>query len=195
MRTSIRAQRDRLAVEDQRLRARAAHRGDDFRHARRDVVQVARIDAHLVRGLVHLDARAIELPLDQRSAERGKRSLHVLGRLGKHRQHRLHHAHRELRERRGAAAERSCGDRRDGAGEGDRTAHLSRRQLRCGGDGFHHDSFERTLAQLTDDQPHQKILLVCRGSLEQLAQERSAPLGGAFTLHALELLESRVDIA
>jgi hypothetical protein len=68
-RRRVGAKRDRLAVEYQRLRAASAHQLDDLRHPRAHVVEVARVDAHLVARLVNLHARAVELPLERGGAQ------------------------------------------------------------------------------------------------------------------------------
>ena len=47
---------------------RAAHQLHDLRDRRADLVQAAGIDAHGVARLVHLDARAVHLPLERRLA-------------------------------------------------------------------------------------------------------------------------------
>ena len=62
-------QRDRFAVEDQLARAHRAQRVDDLRRRCRDVVAVAREDAHVVTCLVHLHARAVDFPLERRGAQ------------------------------------------------------------------------------------------------------------------------------
>ena len=70
LRRAIGLERNRLAVENQ-LRHRArAHGGDDLGRRGGHVVAIAREYPHVVAGLVHLDARAVELPLEGRRAER-----------------------------------------------------------------------------------------------------------------------------
>ena len=64
------AERDRLAVEDERARpGRARDRLDDLRDPVGDVGEVAREHADVVAEPVDLDARAVELPLDRRGAD------------------------------------------------------------------------------------------------------------------------------
>ena len=60
------AQRDRLAVENERSCARVRECRNDFRRSRGDVIAGARIDADFIVALVHLDARTIELPFQRR---------------------------------------------------------------------------------------------------------------------------------
>ena len=68
-----------------RVRRQPAHRFDDFRNGRADLVQSARVNAHLVRRLVHLDARPVHFPLERRLAlELEERLAHVGGGLREH---------------------------------------------------------------------------------------------------------------
>src|SRR4029077_9319989 len=61
-------ERDRLAVDDQRVRGKAASELDDLRQCRAHLVQPAREDAHLLRTFVHLYAGSVHLPLECRLA-------------------------------------------------------------------------------------------------------------------------------
>jgi hypothetical protein len=167
LRCAARAEHDRLAVDDQLARCERTHRIDQLRHGRGHVVEVARVDAHLVAGLVHLHARAVELPFERGRAERGERRSHVVGRRGQHRLHRLQQADREAGEPGRAVAERRCGDSLEPARDHRGAAHLGGRQRARGGDRVEHHAFERALAQLADDQAHEEVALGGVGAREQ----------------------------
>ena len=98
-----------FAVEHERSGIERARDLDDFRHARRDVVEVPREHAHLVTVAVHLDSSAVELPFDRRAPDRRQR-IGDRGRArGEHRLDGTQHlqAHRE--ERGFATRERTMG--------------------------------------------------------------------------------------
>src|SRR5215213_8728266 len=77
-----------LAVEHGPLYGEAPHGRDDPGQDVRDLVEVARVDANLVRSPVDLDAHAVELPLDGGAREAGHGVRHGLGGGGEHRQDR-----------------------------------------------------------------------------------------------------------
>ena len=89
-------QRDRLAVEDQVSDTPTApQRLDDLRHRRRHVVAAARVDTRTSSpDLVHLDARAVDLPFDRGGAERVQGCDDIVGWLREHRRDRLHRPQR-----------------------------------------------------------------------------------------------------
>ena len=64
--TAVGSQGDDLTVQNELAGRQGARDLDHLRHGCRDVAQVARVDAHLVARLVHLNARAIELVLERR---------------------------------------------------------------------------------------------------------------------------------
>ena len=70
--TPVRAERDRLAVEDDRTNVEPPHGGCDLGYAIGDVCEVAREEAHLAARPVRLDAGAVELPLDRPRARAGR---------------------------------------------------------------------------------------------------------------------------
>ena len=97
-RPPVRAQRERLALDDglaHRERARPLHH---LGHARRHVLQLPGEDAHLVPRPVDLQPRAVQLVLEGRLAESLERLLGVAGRARQHRRHRREEAQRETAE-------------------------------------------------------------------------------------------------
>ena len=72
--------------------------------------------------------------------------------------------------------------------------HFGRGQSGSRGDRLQHHAFERALAQFTDDQAQQEVLLLGRGLFEQLVQLGLAGRGGALALDRLQALESVIDI-
>ena len=79
---------ERLAVQHGLPDRKAPHRLGDAGQRVRDLVQVPRVDAHLVVAAVGLDADAVELPLDQRKLVARHGVAHALGRGGEHREDR-----------------------------------------------------------------------------------------------------------
>ena len=188
-------ERDRLAVEDQLARRQRPHRLDDLRHRGGDVVQVAGEDAHLVAGLVDLDARAVELPLERGGAERGERVAR----------------RRPPASRASAAPAAAAGSRTARARPRLRSAPparprasppaniaarrtVGRGQLRRLRDRVEHHAFERALPQLADDQPREEVLLVgaARGRRARRAA-RARAAAEPLPLVRAQALERRVD--
>src|SRR5207302_50519 len=62
MRPTRGIERDRLTIEHQRPAGERTRHGDDLRQGAGDIVQRARIDAHLIGPLVYLHARPVHLP-------------------------------------------------------------------------------------------------------------------------------------
>ena len=85
IRPAVGPQGDHLPVEDHRLDGQREDRGDDLRHAVGDVGEAPRERAHLAAETVHLQPRAVELPLRRRRAGAVDRGRDVLGRLREHR--------------------------------------------------------------------------------------------------------------
>ena len=92
---------------------------------RGDVVEVARVHAHVVSRLVHLHARAVELPFERRSAERAERVVEVARRLREHGLHRPVQLDREARQPRRAFGQRRACDRAKVAREHRGAAHVA----------------------------------------------------------------------
>ena len=80
-------QRDRLTVEHDRVDRKGESHLDHLRHAIGDVGEAPRERAHVPSEPVHLQASAVELPLDGRGSKSLEGTLEVVGRL---REHRLH---------------------------------------------------------------------------------------------------------
>ena len=109
----------------------AAQRLDDLGHGGGHVAQRAREHADVVAGLVHLNARAIELPLERGVADAAERILDVVGRIGEHRLHRPHQLHAEARQTGVALDEGGVGDLRQLAGHHRGAPDQRRRQARA----------------------------------------------------------------
>ena len=77
MRPPVRTKRDDLAVENQLAGRQRADELDDFRHRVGDVTQGPREHADLVAGLVHLNARAIQLVLQRGVVQTVERRVDV----------------------------------------------------------------------------------------------------------------------
>ena len=145
-----------------------------------------------------LNARAIELVLERRFAELGERFVDGFRRVGEHRLERLKQLQREVRERvrfRGAAAERSGGDRGQRAGQHRRAPDACRGQARRARDGFEQHAFERALAKLAEQQPDEEVLLLARGACEQIAQNRGPRRRRSRAGGGGETRERGIDVA
>ena len=124
------AQRDRLAVEHDRIDRQRQRRRDHLRHARGDVVERAREDADLVAAPVDLDAHAVELELDRRRADPLQRGVEVVARRGEHRLHRPQQLERDRPQPRRALGERDRGDGPEVAAQHQRPLDVGLRQRR-----------------------------------------------------------------
>ena len=144
---------------------------------------------------VHLDAHAVELPLDGRRIDQPKRGLERLRRL---REHRLHGAADSQLER-GRARRRppSARPRRPPAGRRRASPRVAPRtgvDLGGRGDRVRDDAGERSLAQLAPCQHREEALLVRGGAREQ-GHELLAPHGGgAGAARGLDACERPVDV-
>ena len=113
VRRPVVAERDRLSVEDRRVDRKAEHDLDHLWHAVRHVGEAPRERSHVATASMHLQAGAVELPLDRRRTEAFECALEVVRRLREHRLDRAQdlerepgqrpaHRHRgQLRQRRG----------------------------------------------------------------------------------------------
>ena len=167
-RRSVALKRQHLAVEDD-LACRQRHdRLDDLRHGGCHIPERAREHAHFVTGLVHLDARAIELQLEGGLPNASSASATLSA---------------------GDASIGSTGrnswiaylDNADDAFDKGRAGHLAkipahhrrltngRRRCACGfGHRFGEYAFLRALAQLARQQAREKILLGLGRAAEQI---------------------------
>ena len=90
MRSAVGSKGDHFAVEDRFACGELSDRRHDFRHRRRDVAQVTCEHADVIAALVHLNARAVQLPLERHvTAKLIECLVHVIGRLRQHRLDRL----------------------------------------------------------------------------------------------------------
>ena len=94
-----------------------AHRVGDPRQRAGDLVQVARVDAHLVAAAVDLDPDPVELPLDRCAVEARHRLLDALRRRGEHRQDRPEDLEADARRPCSPVGHRDLGGPRQVAGE------------------------------------------------------------------------------
>src|SRR5689334_8120506 len=76
-RPPVRRQRDHFAVENYLATAQLLHGCDDFRNGIGDLVEASRVDRDLVVAPIHLNPRAIELPLDRERSTLAERLFDV----------------------------------------------------------------------------------------------------------------------
>ena len=157
MGTFVFAESDRLTVEHQRARRERAHRGDDFGEAVGDLVEVAGVHPHFVVPPVHLDPRAVELPLDRRGSGGFERGRDVLGGGREHGLDRPQQLEAHGRERVDTVRECEAGSDAQVTAEHrgpphDRERHVGRARDRIG-----HHPFERALAQLAEEEASEEV--------------------------------------
>ena len=184
---------DGLAVEDQRLRARALDSGYDLGSGGRHVVAGARIDAHVLSAFVCLHAGAVELPLERRHGNACHRVGDVIGRLRQHRGEWLKERDRVAAQTGRAVGQCARCHGGNSAGDHRRPAHCLRGHASSRGDSFDHEPVERTLAQLAQQQARQKFPFARHGSCEKRAQEAAAFGDRTATAGSSDLFERRVD--
>ena len=97
-RSPVGRESDHLAVEHGRVEREPPRRRHDLRNAVGDVGEAAREGTHLVSRAVHLEPRAVELPLDPRRPGARERLRDVCRRLGQHRPDRAQHLEPEAAE-------------------------------------------------------------------------------------------------
>jgi hypothetical protein len=148
MRAPVRLERDDLAVEHRRLERQRLHRVDDLGDAVADVRQAARERADLVAEAVHLEAGAVELPLDSGRARAVDRLRCALRRLREHRLERPEDLEPEAGKAVGTVRERRLRDGVEIAGEHKRTADVRRGYQSGVRHRLDHHAFERALAEL-----------------------------------------------
>ena len=174
---AVRAQRQRLAVQDQRPHRQASGHFDQLGYAAGDVVQAARKDADIGAEDVDLHPRTVELPFDRRGRGAPQGFGDALGRLGEHRLERLANLQSKRAQASGAVAQASLGHRAEIAPNHDRAAYIGKRNAHRARQRVLHHAFECALAELTHDQPPEKCLLFgCR------ACEQAHQVAAAFSL-------------
>jgi hypothetical protein len=104
-------QRDGLAVQDCRQGGEGERGLDQFGNAVGDVVQAARENPDILARAVHLDARAIQLPLDCRRRHARQGGFDAGSRLSQHGLQRLAQAQGKLAQAGWSVAQRRLGDR------------------------------------------------------------------------------------
>ena len=185
VRTAVPAERDHLAVQDDGCQRQSANRLDDLGDALGDVGEAARVGADLVVAAVHLEARAVELPLDhgRRDALEGFR--HAGSRLGEHRLDGTEELEPEACQAGRALGQRDLRHPLQAACEHRRAANLRGRHACRLRDRLDHDALERALAELAVDDPAKEPLLRLRCAPEELVELllahalRSGPRGRA----------------
>ena len=188
-------ERDRFAVENEIPVPRGANRRNDFRRGRGDFVPGARVEPHLVSALVDLQARSIELPLEGRCGDLRQRLGDVVRRLSEHRCERLEQRDRKAGKPFGSFGERAAGDCGNAAADHRRPAHRRGGHAGCRGDGFDHQSFERSLTELAEQKPGKKFPLSRRRPPKERGELRRAFGGRAGSAGAGDALERRIDLA
>ena len=176
---------ERLTVEHRLAQLEPAHRVDDSRQRGGRVVEVARVDAHLVAATVDLDPDPVELPLDRRALE----ALHGLGDAagggGEHREDRPEDLEADLAQALLTAREREPGGRREITREHQRAARQRPRDAGRLRDRVDHEPGEGALAELAGEEPLDEIRLRLRRAAEQVGEIFPAPHGRAGARHAL----------
>ena len=163
-RGSVRAQGDRLAVQDDLARREIPHRLDDLRQRSRDVVQAPGEDPDVVAGLVQLDPRSVQLRLERGSLQVAQGLVHVLGGLGQHRLNRAKQADSQRSQRLCSAGEGRSRHLAGVVGQHHGPAHP---RLGDGSGGRHrieHHAGLRPLPQLAEDEPPEERLLGLRSA-------------------------------
>ena len=171
-----------------------SHGLDDLRHALSDRIERAREDGDVVAVAVHLDAHAVELPLDRGRLDLLQRRLQRRRGLGEHRLHRTPDLQVEAAEPCGALRQRGLGDGGQVAREHRRPAHGGRLDPGGGRDGVGDDAGERALAQLAAGQHREEALLVGRGAREQPRELLPAHRAGAGPRGRLDARERAIDL-
>src|SRR2546426_9952449 len=114
---------------------------------------------------------ALPILLERRLAELGEGIEHIVGGLGEHRLDRAEQLDAIARETLGALGERDISHRPEVPRKHRGAAHEVRVEPRGAGHGFGDEPLERPLAQLTDHEPEEKLLLLRCRAREQLAQQ------------------------
>ena len=192
-RPTVRAERDRLALDHDLAHGQPSRPLHHLGHARGDVLQVACEDPHLVARPVHLQPHAVHLVLEGRLAEPIERLLRVVGRVREHRRDRREELQRESREPGAAFVDRRARDRADFGGEHRRRAHLGGRKRCRLRDRLEHQAVERALAHLAGQQREQELAARRVRALEHRAQSARAPLGRSLPFQRRDLAEGSVE--
>ena len=112
---------------------------------------------------MNLHARTVQLPLDRCIWNAGQSICNVVGGLREHRRKRLKQCDRKCFQTLMALRQRWAGDRRDATSDHRCATNIWRGKIRCVRDGFDHQAFQRSLPQLSEQQPHEERLLAFGG--------------------------------
>ena len=123
---------------------------------------------------MHLDARPVELPLNERLAELLDRGLDRLDARGKHGFQRSQQPQPDLAQALLAGAKRDLGGLTQVARQHEGATQKRCRDAGAPGDGVGHDPLERALAELADQQAAQKQLLFLGRPRQERAQRVTA---------------------
>jgi hypothetical protein len=146
------AEDDRFAVGDHASRRQRARRRDELGRERRDVVEPARIQPHVIAVFVDLDAKPVELELERGlAAQARKGSFGIVGGLREHRHHRPEQREPEATDFGGTAVERGRRDLAEIAGEHVRAAHDLGVEVGRLRDRLDDHAVERAVAHLADE--------------------------------------------
>ena len=169
MRPAFGVEGDGFAIEDQGVLRKSAYRRDDLRHGGRHIVQAAGVEAHVVADLVDLDARAVHLPFKLNFARQLDQGLADVGRrLRQHGRDRREQLELEFLECRDSLHQGGAGDGAEALRIHRRAANLCDGNLGGRGDRIDHDTGQRALAQLADQETQHEVVLRGSRSREQV---------------------------
>jgi len=143
---------------------------------------------------VHLDAGAVEFVLERGLPQLAQRVDHVVRRLREHGLDRTEQLDLEACEPRSTLHECGAGNAGQISSDHGGTADAIGLEAGCPGRGFGHESLERSLAQLADQEAEQEVLFLPRRVREQLAQKLALRLDGALPRSVCHALERRVHL-
>ena len=186
--------RDDFPVQDHLARGQRQDPLHDFGHRHGDVVQEARVDAHVASRFVDLDPRAVDLVFQRRFAETLERFLEVLPRLREHRLKRPEEPETEPRETRAPFRER--GARHPAGVSGHHHGAPDFRDGDLGGLGQRllHEAGQRSLAQLAQHEADQKIRLLPGRALKERSEEAGTLRGRARSRDGRDLAQGLVHV-
>ena len=194
MRSTVGAESDHLAVEDDRVDRKRERRGRHLGHAVGDVGEAPGEGAHLASESMDLDARAVQLPLDGSRSGPPHRVGDCLRRLREHRLHGSEHLEPKALEPRLALGQR--GFRHGGklAREHERAPNVDRGNLGRPRHRVDHDPLERSLAELAVEDAAEKRLLSLRRQCEDRAELTAPRLLRAAAGRRSHTTEGGVDV-
>ena len=184
----------RLAVEHRLADREPAHRRDDARQRVGDLVEVARVDAHLLAPAMDLDADPVQLELH-------RRKLHSVQGLGDRRPGRREHGEDGAED---LKADRSQPLLAVGHGDPGHLGQIAREHERAPGDRARHggglghrvghQSRQRALTQASGEQADEEGGLGLGGPAQQRLQELAPPRCRPAACRRLDLGDRAVDV-